>query len=115
MLTILVIEDNHHILNVIDLALKHHGYDVKIEHNGIEDIELLNNGFHFNLVITDIRMPFADGNQVAKHIRNNEKTNKTPIIAVSAYTGDVEEELFDSVLAKPFKIKELIELITSFA
>ena len=112
---ILVIEDDHNILNVIDLALTHHGYDVQIAHNGIEGIELLNNNSRFNLVITDIRMPVADGNQVAKYIRNNEKTNKTPIIAVSAYIGDVEKGLFDSILAKPFQIKELVELITSFA
>jgi len=51
---ILVIEDDHNILNVIDLALTHHGYDVKIAHNGIEGIELLNNGSRFNLVITDL-------------------------------------------------------------
>ena len=112
---ILVIEDDHNILNVINLALTHHCYDVKIAHNGIEGIELLNSGSRFHLVITDIRMPLADGNQVAKHIRNNEKIHKTPIIAVSGYTCDVEKGLFDSILAKPFKIKELIELISSFA
>jgi CheY-like chemotaxis protein len=100
---------------MIDLALTHRGYDVKIAHNGSEGIGLLHNDSRFNLVITDIRMPVADGNQVAKHIRNNEKTHKTPIIAVSAYPSDAEKGLFDSILAKPFKIKELIELITSFA
>ncbi len=111
---ILVIEDDPKSLKVIDSVLTCHGYGVKVVHDGIEGIELLKNGPQFNLVITDIRMPSADGNQVAKYVRVNEKTHKTPIIAVTTYPDDVEKELSDSILTKPFKIKDLIELVNSF-
>ena len=111
---ILVIEDNLCILKVMELALTRRGCDVKVAHNGIEAMEILNGDSHFKLVITDIRMPGMDGNQVAKHIRDSEKMNKTPIIAVTTYPDDAEKEFFDSVLAKPFKMKDLIELTTSF-
>ena len=110
---ILIIEDDLNILKVMELALTRKGYDVKVAHNGIEGMELLNDDFHFDLVISDIRMNGADGNQVAKYMKDNEKTHKTPIIAFTHYTEDAESELFDSVLAKPFTMKDLIEVVTS--
>lgn len=113
MKNILVIEDNLNILRVIELALARFGYDVKVAHNGIEGMELLNDEFHFDLVISDIRMDGADGNQVAKFMKDNEKTHKTPIIALTHYIEDAESELFDVVLAKPFTMKDLISEIDS--
>jgi len=111
---ILVIEDDHSILEILDIALTSHGYDVKVAHNGIEGMELLDRDNHVNLVITDIRMPGADGNQVAKYLRDNEKMRNTHIIAISGYPAEVERELFDSVLVKPFRLKNIIELVNSF-
>jgi DNA-binding response OmpR family regulator len=110
---ILIIEDDHHILKMIEWALTNHGCDVKVAHDGIEAMEVLNGDSHFKLVITDIRMPGVDGNQVARYIR--EKMHKTPVIAISACPPDADKELFDSILAKPFKIKELMQLVDSLS
>jgi len=110
---ILIIDDDNAILKVIDMMLTKHGYDVKVAHDGNEGIELLNNDSRIKLVVTDIRMPGKDGNQVAKCIRNDEKTKNTPIIAMTAYPQDAKKELFDSILVKPFGYKELIELTDS--
>jgi CheY-like chemotaxis protein len=110
---ILVIDDDHHILKGITLILTKRGYDVKVAHNGIEAMEVLNGDSHFKLVITDIRMPGMNGNQVARYIR--EKMHNTRVIAISAYPEDADKELFGSILAKPFKIKELIQLVDSLS
>lgn len=110
---ILVIDDDDNILKLLDRLLTRHGYSVKVAYNGINGIELLNRENRFRLVITDIRMPGADGNQVAKHLRDDEKMRNTPIIGISAYPDDAERELFDSIVQKPFKIRNLIDLINS--
>jgi CheY-like chemotaxis protein len=58
-------------------------------------------------------MPGADGNQVARYIR--EKMDNTRVIAISGYPADADKELFGSILVKPFKIKELIQLVDSLS
>ena len=110
---ILVIDDDQPILRLVDQVLTDHGYTVKTAENGIEGIRLFDQNRHFNLVITDIRMPEADGNQVAKYMKNNKQIKNTPIIAISAYPDDAEKELFDSILEKPFSLKELIGTVES--
>ena len=110
---ILVIDDDNQILNLINRILTRSGYAVKTAHNGLEGIQLFNEDHCFSLVITDIRMPGADGNQVARTIKKHQKMNDIPIIAISAYPDEAERELFHSVLQKPFKIKDLIEMVDS--
>ena len=110
---ILVIDDNDNILRLLENLLGWHGYSVKIAHDGTEGIGLLNGENRYRLVITDIRMPGADGNQVARHLQGSEKMQQTPIIGITGYPEDVEAALFDSIVEKPFKIKKLIGVIHS--
>ena len=65
---ILIIDDDRNVLNLLDQLLNVHGYRVIVASNGIEGIELLNSEDGVGLVITDIRMPGANGNQVAKYL-----------------------------------------------
>ena len=110
---ILVIDDDKHILRLVDEILTHRGYNVKTADNGIEGISLFEQNRRFSLVITDIRMPEADGNQVAKYMKDKDDMKNTPIIAISSYPNDAERELFDSILEKPFGFKELTFAVDS--
>ena len=110
---ILIIECDPNLLRVMHIDLTRNGHDVKVAHDGIEGMELLNEESCFDLVITEIRMNGADGNQVAKYIKENEKMYKCPIIALAHYREDAENELFDSVLTKPFTMKDLRKAINS--
>jgi CheY-like chemotaxis protein len=114
MCEILFIDDDQSILDTAEKVLSHFGYGVKIARDGDEGIELLRNGHEFGLVITDIRMPGRDGNQVAKYIRENKNLNRTPVVAITGFPAQAERDLFDSVIPKPFKFTNLINLIHSF-
>ena len=114
MCEILVIDDDQSILDTAEKVLSHFGYGVKIAHDGDEGIELLRNGHDFGLVITDIRMPVKDGNQVAKYIREDESLKKTPVLAITGFPSEAEKDLFDLVIPKPFKFTNLINVIHSF-
>jgi CheY-like chemotaxis protein len=111
---ILLIDDQDAILIFLRKILTDLGYEVKVAHDGEEGIELVNSGYDFNLVITDINMPRMDGNAVAEYIRSSEKPD-TPIVALTASShDDINRELFNFVVMKPFDLKALITAIKSF-
>ena len=110
---ILVIEDDSHILDFLHTVLTRLGYEVKIASDGETGIELFDRSQDFDLVITDIHMPGIDGNAVAKHIRRSAKPS-TPIVAITGYKNDINRELFNFSLIKPFKLEHLVEVINSF-
>ena len=109
MYNILVIDDEESIVLMITMALAHHDFNVEVATSSREGMQMFNNGC-FDLVITDIRMPGIDGNQVARHIRNSGKSS-TPIIGMSGTPWLLENGDFDAVLAKPFSIKTLIHTV----
>jgi two-component system cell cycle sensor histidine kinase/response regulator CckA len=109
----LVIDDEKDILNILRTLLVKRGFKVKVAHDGREGIELFEGGHDFDLVITDIRMPRVDGNQVAKYIRGSDKPN-TPIVAMSGYGKEIDKALFDFSITKPFRLETIINVIKIF-
>ena len=110
MAQILVIDDESGILDILRTILVSLGHKVKGAHDGQEGIELFENGNDFDLVITDIRMPRADGNQVAKHIRGSGKPD-IPIVAISGFSNEIDKKLFDFSVRKPFRLETIVNLI----
>jgi CheY-like chemotaxis protein len=106
----LVIDDEENILNILRTVLIKLDFEVKVAHDGREGIAVFEDGHDFDLVITDIRMPRMDGNQVAKHIRGSCNPD-IPIVAMSGYNDKADGELFDFTLEKPFNLKELMTVV----
>jgi CheY-like chemotaxis protein len=109
---ILLIEDDKSIRTIIALQLRNRGHLVEVAEDGEKGIELFTRVGNFDLVITDIRMPRKDGNDVAKHIRSSERA-ETPIAAITAYKDEVQTDLFNFSLIKPFRNEELTRIIRS--
>jgi len=108
---ILIIDGRYDICNLLHKCLTPLGYEVKGAHNGEEAIELFNNGYNFTLVITDTNMPKISANAVAKHIRGSDKSD-TPIVAIIGPGDDeIDHELFNFILMKPFMLKTLLKVI----
>ena len=107
---VLVIDDENTILSFLRNVLIRLGYEVKISKNGEEGIEVFDSERNLDLVITDIRMPRMDGNAVARHIRNSDRPDM-PIVAISGFGNDINEELFNFLLIKPFTIQTLADVI----
>jgi len=111
---ILVIDDEDMVLNFLRSALAYLGHSVTVAHDGKEGIEFFKNGYNFGLVITDIMMPRMNGNAVAKHIRSSDKAD-TPIVAITGSgEDDIDRELFNYVLLKPFNLEALADVVRSF-
>ena len=83
---ILVIEDDDFERELIRRTLEQRGYEVSIAEDGVRgyDTALF---VKPDLIVTDIRMPAADGIHVVRRVRDTESLEKTPILVTTAF-GD---------------------------
>ena len=109
MVSVLVIDDEDFILEVLQCSLVQNGFSVKTASGGREGIEKFERG-DFDLVITDIRMPDVDGNSVGRHIRRS-KRGRIPIIGISGTPWATKDTVFDKILSKPFKLDTLANTV----
>lgn len=111
---VLIIDDERGVRYILELLLTMMGYDVVVAENGQKGMELFNKFPAFDLVITDIHMPGMDGNDIARSIRNSDRSD-TPLVAVTANPEDIVGNVFDLIVTKPFKLEVLQEAVRSFA
>ncbi|RAJ08488.1 response regulator receiver domain-containing protein [Chitinophaga skermanii] len=109
---ILVIEDDTLMLRTIELILKKQGYIVDLAANGKDAMTALT-GNHYDLVITDIMLPFANGFELVSKIKNSSTNTNVPVIIISAITHESSitdgfELGVDDYLRKPFVPSELV-------
>ncbi|MGE5677406.1 MAG: winged helix-turn-helix domain-containing protein [Pseudomonadota bacterium] len=113
--TILVIEDEYNIQELIKYNLEKNGYKVILADNGISGLdEALAN--LPDLILLDIMLPGLDGLEVCKRLRMDKRTKKTPIFMLTAKSEELDKVLglelgADDYITKPFSIKELVARI----
>ena len=111
MSTILIIDDDKAINELIKVNLKLNGYNIIQAYDGIEGFALTKQELP-NLVLLDVMMPNVDGYTVAQRIRQCEQTKNIPIIMLTALSEiqDKGKGFYigvDDYLVKPFDIEEL--------
>jgi len=111
--SILVIDDEKSVLEVIQGILTRFGHRVVTAGDGFEGIQKYDGGC-FDMVITDMRMPGLDGQGVIEYIRNKRK-QATPIIAISGTPWMVKDCGYDLMLSKPFPLTQLLESVDSLS
>lgn len=110
MITVLVVEDNIDLRQLIALRLTRSGYEVVQTSNGVEALDTLDHTA-VHIMIVDIMMPGMDGYQFTKSVRDSGIT--TPIIMVTAReTLEDKRAGFrsgaDDYMVKPIDIDELL-------
>jgi CheY-like chemotaxis protein len=102
---ILVIEDDDVARELMGLALLKRGYQVTLAENGVEgyDTALF---LKPDLIVTDIRMPAADGIQVVRRVRDTPTLEATPILITTAF-GDGSATFSLQLGANAFEPKPL--------
>lgn len=107
--TILIADDEQEILEVIEMYLKHEGYNIITAQNGIEALEAFRKN-KVHMVILDIMMPEIDGLRVLKKIRED---SRIPVLILSARGEDYNKIMginlgADDYMVKPFNPLELV-------
>ncbi|WP_107924902.1 response regulator transcription factor [Lysinibacillus parviboronicapiens] len=112
--TILVVDDEKEIRDLITIYLKNEGYEVLQASDGEEGLLLLKQ-HKVHLIVLDIMMPHVDGIQMCRKVR---EIAEMPIIMLSAKTQDMDKIVgltmgADDYVTKPFNPLELIARIKS--
>ncbi len=102
---ILVIEDDDVARELMGMALLKRGYQVTLAENGVEgyDTALF---LKPDLIVTDIRMPAADGIHVVRRVRDTTTLENTPILITTAF-GDGSATFALQLGANAFEPKPL--------
>lgn len=110
MTTILIVDDEYLIADILGYAMEDEGYMVVKASNGRKGLEVLDRE-RPELVITDFMMPVMDGLEFARAIRARSASSDLPIILMSGAQGSVgraSPELFAAVFDKPFNINQVV-------
>lgn len=109
--TILAVDDEIHILELLKYNLEANGYHVKTVETGEQALEILKNE-KIDAVLLDLMLPQIDGLEVLRQIRTTEKIKKMPVIMLTAKGDEFDRVLglemgADDYISKPFSIREL--------
>lgn len=109
---ILIIDDDVHICELLQLYLEKEGYATEVVTDGLKAVEAFNS-VSPDMVLLDIMLPGLDGWQICREIR---KSSQTPIIMLTA-KGETFDKVLglelgaDDYITKPFEPKEVIARI----
>jgi DNA-binding response OmpR family regulator len=111
--TVLIIEDDQKIADLVKIHLNDMGYDLDHASDGQTGLNLALE-HNYALIILDLMLPKLDGMEVCKRLRTEKK--HTPILMLTAKSEELDKVLglelgADDYLTKPFSIRELIARI----
>ena len=95
---ILIVDDDWSILKLLNFILSK-DYDLIIKNSGLEALSWLEEGNDPSLVISDLQMPYLDGQTFVKNLKISGFYKDTPIIVLSG-----AENLSEQVAIMPFEI-----------
>lgn len=110
--TVLIVEDDRNIADLLRLYLEKEGYTVVIAPDGMRGVEQFRT-VHPSLVLLDVMLPGLDGRGVCRTIRAE---SQTPIIMLTA-KSETEDKVnglkqgADDYITKPFEMKEVLARI----
>ncbi len=112
---ILAVDDERHIVRLVQVNLQRAGYDVVTAFDGKEALEKIKTE-NPDLVVLDVMMPYMDGFEVLQTLRKDPATRELPVIMLTAKAQDADvfrgwQSGVDCYLTKPFNPMELISFV----
>lgn len=110
--TILLCDDELHILRAAEFKFRRGGYDVLLASDGEEAWQLIRKQLP-DILVTDCQMPRLSGLELAERVRNNSETNMLPVIMLSAKGFELSQQEISErygirlLLGKPFSPRDL--------
>jgi DNA-binding response OmpR family regulator len=107
--TILIVDDEDYVADMIGTALEIEGYTTYVAYNGRDGLELARQ-ITADTVIIDVMMPYLNGPDLIAELRELDQWRNVPVILISAGARprrDLPNVIF---VAKPFDLNELLQL-----
>jgi len=110
--TILAIDDEEHILELVQYNLEVNGFEV-LTAGCIEEAKKIIEEREIQFILLDVMLPDMDGITALREFREKEKTKDIPIVMLTAKTEEVDRIIglelgADDYISKPFSVRELV-------
>lgn len=112
---ILVVDDQKHIVRLVQVTLERAGYEVVCAYDGVEALEQVAKE-RPDMVVLDVMMPRMDGFEVLQRMQADTKLQTIPVIMLTAKAQDADifkgwSQGVSSYLVKPFNPRELLTFV----
>ncbi len=116
--SVLVVDDEPHILHSLEFLMKHENYDVRVARDGEAALLAIEEKCP-DLILLDVMMPKRDGYSVCQTIRANPDWQDVRVIMLTAKGRDIEREKglalgADDYITKPFSTRDLLSLVRRY-
>ena len=114
---ILVVDDEHDILQLITYNLKKEGYLVEVAHTGDAALRMVRER-PYQLILLDLMLPGLSGMELCRIFKNDPGTAHIPIIMLTARSEEMDKVMgletgADDYITKPFSVRELMARVKS--
>ena len=114
--TILVVDDDEIMRNALKRLLESEGYEVVLAEDGLAFSKVLEDGRKLDLILLDINLPWVDGFELCKMVKEHNEFSKVPLILVSGRKSDEDvEKGFDmgcnDYVVKPFDANFMVSAV----
>ena len=109
--TILIVDDDLDILELLKMNLEPEGYNIRTANDGERAVQSASTNPP-DLILLDVMMPYKDGFQVIEELKDIEHTKNVPVILITA-RGQTEDKVLgldtgaDDYITKPFDLREV--------
>jgi two-component system cell cycle response regulator DivK len=115
---VLIVEDQPLNLKLLHDLLEAQGYEILETGDGLEAINLARDNLP-DLILMDIQLPDVSGLDVTRWLKEDARTRRIPIVAVTAFAmGGDEKKVLDSgadaYVAKPISVLSFLRTVQSF-
>ncbi len=112
---VLVVDDERHIVRLVQVNLERQGYEVLTAYDGVECLEKAKSE-RPDLIVLDVMMPRMDGFEALQRLKSDPETSHIPVIMLTARAQDRDvlqgyQYGADLYLTKPFSPMELLSLV----
>jgi len=113
---VLIVDDDSESRRIFETRLTSMGFETVLAHNGEEAMEMLAENSYFDLIITDVMMPYLTGFDFARKLKEYKETKDIPVIATSAFHDwhksiASHELIVDGFIPKPVERDTLLKEI----
>jgi two-component system, chemotaxis family, chemotaxis protein CheY len=113
---ILVVDDSASIRQLLSFILEKAGFGVEVAIDGHDALKFLD-GRTFDLVLTDLNMPHADGISLIRQVRSNDDYKRVPIVVLTteshvSFKNEAKEAGATGWVVKPFVADKLLSVIS---
>ena len=116
---VLVVEDNDMNMQLVEYLLEEGGVDIVKATSGEEALSITRSAAPFDLILMDIHLPGMDGLSVVRAMKEDTRTARVPILALTAHAMRGDKDRFldagcDGYISKPIDVKTFLSSIEQY-